>query len=70
MAAQVNSVVPEMSVYRAAGLLSGDTRQTLDAIHVAHCLHIAADLMVSYGDRQIEAAESAGIRTDNAAPQW
>ncbi len=42
---------------------SESTARTLDAIHVAHCLHIAADLMVSYDDRQIEAAESADIRT-------
>ena len=60
---QVNLVLPEMSVYRAAGLLSGDTLRTLDAIHVAHCLDIAADVMVSYDDRQIQAATDAGIRT-------
>lgn len=43
--AQVNIVLPEVSLYRAAGLLSGDTLRTLDAIHVAHCLDIGAEVM-------------------------
>lgn len=61
--AQVNLVLPEMPVYRAAGLLRGDKLRTLDAVHVAQCLDLAADLMISYDDRQIAAARAAGIAT-------
>ena len=56
-------VEPDRTVYREAGLLSGQNLRTLDALHVAVALRVGADVLVSYDQRQIEAAQSAGLHT-------
>jgi predicted nucleic acid-binding protein len=48
--------------FRAAGLLPGSVR-SLDALHVAVALRIGADVMVTYDERQAEAARGAGLNT-------
>lgn len=60
---QVSLFVPGIEIFRQAGMLEGPTLRTLDAIHVAACLAIGADVFVSYDARQIEAANAAGIAT-------
>lgn len=56
----VTLTLPEVSTFRAAGLLPGRVR-SLDALHVAAALDLRCDDLVSYDDRQIEAAAAAGI---------
>ncbi|MBK5230574.1 MAG: type II toxin-antitoxin system VapC family toxin [Thermoleophilia bacterium] len=56
-------VEPDRSVYREAGLLPGQNLRTLDALHVAIALRVGADVMVSYDQRQIVAAQAAGLHT-------
>lgn len=56
-------VEPDRTVYREAGLLSGKILRTLDALHVAIALRLGADVMVSYDQRQISAAQAAGLHT-------
>ncbi len=56
-------VEPDRTVYREAGLLPGANLRTLDALHVAIALRVGADVMVSYDQRQIGAAQAAGLHT-------
>lgn len=51
------------SVFRAAGLLPGDHLRSLDTLHIAAALRVGADVMVSYDQRQIDAAREVGLRT-------
>ncbi|MBN9609579.1 MAG: hypothetical protein BGO26_07925 [Actinobacteria bacterium 69-20] len=60
---QVNIFLPQMSIYREAGRLPGGDLRSLDAIHLAHCLAIEADVLASYDERQLAAARALGIRT-------
>lgn len=53
--------------FTAAGLLPGPTLRSLDALHVAAALAVAADLFVSYDERQIAAAEQAGFHVVSPA---
>ena len=54
----------DRSVLREAGLLPGRNLRSLDALHVAAALQCDADVMISYDDRQIAAAETAGLRAE------
>lgn len=47
----------DQSVFRAAGLLPGEHLSSLDA------LRVGADVMVSYDQRQIDAAREVGLHT-------
>lgn len=60
---QVDIFLPQMSVYRAARRLAGANLRSLDALHLAHCLEIGADLLASYDERQKAIARELGIRT-------
>lgn len=54
----------DRTVFREAGLLPGPHLRSLDALHVAAALQCDADIMLSYDDRQIAAAEAVGLRTE------
>jgi predicted nucleic acid-binding protein len=60
---QVNIFTPDLSIYRDAGRLAGTDLRSLDALHLAHCLALDADLFASYDARQLSAARALGIRT-------
>lgn len=53
----------DRTVFRAAGLLPGSHLRSLDALHIAAALRVGADVMVTYDQRQIEAARSVGLHT-------
>jgi uncharacterized protein len=50
------------STYTEAGILPGGRLRSLDAIHIAAAMRVDADVMVTYDQRQLDAAESAGMR--------
>ncbi len=52
----------DRSVFTQAGILSGANLRSLDALHVAAALGVNADVMISYDQRQLDAAEAAGLR--------
>lgn len=54
----------DRSAFREAGLLPGPHLRSLDALHVVAALRSSADVMLSYDDRQIAAAEAAGLRAE------
>jgi predicted nucleic acid-binding protein len=60
---QVNIFTPDLSIYRAAGRLAGSDLRSLDALHLAQCLALDADLLTSYDERQLATARALGIRT-------
>lgn len=60
---QVNIFTPDFSIYRDAGRLAGTDLRSLDALHLAHCIALDADLFASYDSRQLSAARALGIRT-------
>ncbi|MDO5699565.1 MAG: type II toxin-antitoxin system VapC family toxin [Dermatophilus congolensis] len=49
------------ALYREAGLLPGATLRSLDAIHLAACIRIGADALVTYDHRTADAARDLGI---------
>ncbi len=49
------------SLYREAGLLPGTGLRSLDAIHLAACIRIGADELITYDQRMAEAARELGI---------
>ncbi|MPZ64284.1 MAG: PIN domain-containing protein [Pseudonocardiaceae bacterium] len=51
----------DRSLYREAGLLPGGHLRSLDALHLAAALRIDTDVMVTYDQRQADAAEAAGL---------
>ena len=53
----------DRSLYREAGMLPGRHLRSLNALHVAAALRWDADVMLSYDQRQLAAAEAAGLRT-------
>lgn len=65
---EVNLFVPDMSVYRDAGRLVGPSLRSLDALHLAHCVALDADLLASYDARLLAAARGLGIRTISPSP--
>jgi predicted nucleic acid-binding protein len=58
-----NVIELDQSVFRTAGLLPGQHLRSLDALHIAAALRVGADVMVSYDQRQIEAAREVGLHT-------
>lgn len=52
--------LPDAATFRAAGLLAGQVR-SLDALHVASALDLGVVDFVSYDQRQLAAAATAGI---------
>lgn len=50
------------STYTEAGILPGGRLRSLDAIHIAAAMRVDGDVIVTYDQRQIDAAESAGMR--------
>lgn len=53
----------DAAVYRSAGVLDGKHLRSLDALHVAVALRADAREFVSYDDRQLAAADQAGLNT-------
>ncbi|MFT4135015.1 type II toxin-antitoxin system VapC family toxin [Microbacterium sp.] len=51
----------DRALFVEAGLLPGDARRSLDALHVATALRLSADLFISYESRQLAAARDAGL---------
>jgi predicted nucleic acid-binding protein len=49
------------SMFVEAGVLPDPSLRSLDAIHVVGALRMGADVMITYDDRQIKAAEAAGL---------
>lgn len=54
----------DRAAFRDAGVLPGTGLRSLDALHVAVALRCGADVMISYDDRRIAAAEAAGLRAE------
>lgn len=55
------------TLFQDAGLLPGDELRSLDALHVSAALNLAADLFISYDQRQIRAAEEVGLKVESPA---
>lgn len=55
-------VEPDRAIFVEAGLLPGPHLRSLDALHIAVAVRVAADSMVAYDLRQADAARAAGIR--------
>lgn len=53
----------DRSVWTTAGLLPGENLRSLDALHIAVAIRLGTTVMVSYDDRQINAARAAGLST-------
>ncbi len=51
----------DRSIFTEAGLLSGPSLRSLDALHVAVAIRVGADVMVAYDVRQAEAARAGGL---------
>ncbi|SDC02059.1 hypothetical protein GA0111570_11456 [Raineyella antarctica] len=49
------------TVFLQAGLLPGEHLRSLDAVHLASAIGIAADCLVTYDLRMAEAARAAGL---------
>jgi uncharacterized protein len=56
------------SLYREAGLLSGETLRSLDALHLAAAIRLDVDALVTYDARLAAAAEQAGFRVQAPIP--
>lgn len=52
----------DRAVFVEAGLLPGKHLRSLDALHVAVAVRVAAEEMATYDARQAEAARSVGLR--------
>lgn len=48
---QMALILPDPATYRLAGLLSGATLRSLDAVHIATALDAEADTLLTYDDR-------------------
>ena len=64
---RMNIVEIERSAFTAAGLLTGSTLRSLDALHVSAALAVSTDLFVTYDERQTAAAVAAGLRVVSPA---
>lgn len=60
---RIDLLDPDRSIFVAAGTLPGPHLRSLDALHIASAVRANADVMLSYDQRQIDAAEEAGVRT-------
>jgi predicted nucleic acid-binding protein len=56
-------IVVEMATLVRAGMLEGPYLRSLDAIHVSTAKGIAAEVFVTYDERQAAAARIAGLHT-------
>lgn len=54
-------VEADRSLYREAGLLPGRHSRSIDALHLATALRVAADVMVTYDRQQADAAQAVGL---------
>ncbi|SEN94791.1 PIN domain-containing protein [Cryobacterium luteum] len=52
----------DRSVFREAGLLTGASLRSLDALHIAAALQASANEFITYDPRQQAAAEAVGLR--------
>ena len=52
---------PDRASFIEAGVLPGRYLRSLDALHVAMAIRVAADEMATYDDRHAEAARSVGL---------
>lgn len=50
------------SLFREAGLLSGDALRSLDALHVAAAVRLGVDAVATYDRRMQDAVRAAGLR--------
>lgn len=53
---------PDRAAYMEAGLLPSVSVRSLDAVHVVTAIRVEADAIVTYDERQAEAARQAGLR--------
>ncbi|TFC27292.1 PIN domain-containing protein [Cryobacterium sp. TMT1-3] len=52
----------DRSVFREAGLLTGASLRSLDALHIAAALQAEANEFITYDARQQAAAKAVGLR--------
>jgi hypothetical protein len=64
---RVNLIDVTRSGFTEAGLLPGDRLGSLDAIHIAVALRASADVLISYDQRQLDAAELLGLHVYSPA---
>ena len=57
----------DRSLYHQAGILPGPRLRSLDALHVAAAMRIAARAFVAYDQRQCEAADAVGLSVRSPA---
>jgi predicted nucleic acid-binding protein len=60
---RLDLLLPDSDVFRTAGVLPGSALRSLDALHVAAALRYEADGIVTYDDRQANAARGVGLQT-------
>ncbi|MQA63352.1 MAG: PIN domain-containing protein [Actinophytocola sp.] len=59
---RMDLVEPDRATFFEAGLLPGKGLRSLDALHIAVAVRVAAESMVAYDVRQSDAARSVGLR--------
>ena len=59
--ARLTIIDMDRGLYREAGLLPGENLRSLDALHIAVALHVAADQFITYDLQQRVVAESMGL---------
>ena len=59
--ARLTVVDLDRATYRQAGVLPGAALRSLDALHIASALQVAADLFATFDRRQEQAALDAGL---------
>lgn len=59
---RVDLLEPDRAVFVEAGLLPGKHLRSLDALHIAMAVRADASAMLTYDDRQADAARAAGLR--------
>ncbi len=53
---------PDRAIFVEAGLLPGTHLRSLDALHIAVAVRVAAESMIAYDSRQTAAAREVGLR--------
>lgn len=64
---RVDLVDPPRSLFHEAGLLPGTQLRSLDALHLATAVRVAADTIVGYDARLLDAARSLGLGVHSPA---
>lgn len=59
---RIDLVEPDRATFFEAGLLPGRGLRSLDALHIAVAVRVAAESMVAYDVRQSDAARTVGLR--------